>query len=232
LYKNHNQFIQGRISPVLGKSVEHLLTGRDYRGLPQNDLSFLKEVATSALPISMRSLIPGMSTNKDVNAFDSFLSATGIGVSRYSPLTRMYDMVDKWKASKGIAKQEAVYPPSKFRDLRNAIQDGEEGRVYQEWDKLKKEGKLHNTELRAHFKQSLFKPFTGSAKGDKDFKKSLSPEDRKVYDAANFDRQRTYQNLLKIMSMRAAQEPDQAAPADTTQVQPTDTAQVPEGPPQ
>ena len=221
LYQNHNQFVQGRISPVLGKSVEHLLTGRDYRGLPQSDLSFLKEVATSALPISLRAAIPGMSTNKDVNAYDSFLSATGIGVSRYSPLTCMYDMVDKWKASQGITKQEAVYPPAKFRDLRNAVQDGEEGGVYKHWDELLKGGKIHTTALKEHFRQSLFRPFTGSEKTEKAFRRSLSPEDRKIYDVAVMDKQRTWKNFLKIMGERPVQDKGQekTVQSDTTQAQ-------------
>ena len=221
LYQNHNQFVQGRISPVLGKSVEHLLTGRDYRGLPQSDLSFLKEVATSALPISLRAAIPGMSTNKDVNAYDSFLSATGIGVSRYSPLTCMYDMVDKWKASQGITKQEAVYTLAKFRDLRNAVQDGEEGGVYKHWDELLKGGKIHTTALKEHFRQSLFRPFTGSEKTEKAFRRSLSPEDRKIYDVAVMDKQRTWKNFLKIMGERPVQDKGQekTVQSDTTQAQ-------------
>jgi hypothetical protein len=220
LVQHPHQFIQGRIAPVIGKSAEHLLYGRDYRGLPQSTVDFLREVATSWMPISFRATIPGMSTNKDINAFDTFLNAIGIGVSRYSPLTHVYKLVDDWREKNNIPKEEAVYAPSRYRDLRNAVEDMAEARVYKEWDKIVKDAEKQKTtkaKLLKGFHQSLFKPFTGSTEGDKKLYRSLNENDKLIYKEARKDRIRVWQNFRKIMAERTTNESPVESPEEPTE---------------
>jgi hypothetical protein len=158
-----------------------------------------------------------MNTNKDLNAWDTFMNAMGIGVSRYSPLTEVYDMVDKWKKKQGIVEPQAVYPPSKFRDLRNAVQDDAEGKVKSEWAKLLKENpKMKPQVLASHFRQSLFRPFTGSHKNDLLFRKELNDLQKEKFDTARKDRQRLYMKFRQIMAKNRIANTAPEPPTDTT----------------
>jgi hypothetical protein len=199
-----------------------MLSGKDYRGMPQNALDFLHELVTAWVPISMRGVgsvvrqIPEVgkplskamdfidkNTNKDINAYETFLSAMGIGVSRYSPTTTMYDKVNDWKKKNGIVVDEGVYPPSKFRDMRNALQDQADGDAVQHWQDLLDQTKLSPGVLQQHFHQSLFRPIAGSLANDIKFKKSLDAEGKLMYDAAQKDRERIWQNFQKMLSQKA-----------------------------
>jgi hypothetical protein len=203
LIKRPRQFFLGRVSPIGGRLAVRAATNRDYRGQVQKAEDFIGELLTSGIPISYRSLVPGMSSNKDLNAWDSFLSASGIAVSRYSPMTKIYEMVDKWKEKNGIpATEPGTYPTSKFRDLRNYVQDGKEGKVKDEWERLSKETKTPPEELFRRFSQSTMRGFTGSAKGDESLYATLSGEDKKMFMVAKQDRIRLIKNLMKILNTK------------------------------
>ena len=200
LFKNTHQFIQGRISPVMGKTLEWLAWGKDYRGQKESTADFMKEVLTSWVPIPLRGTVPGVpQRNKDVNAWDAFLSGMGIMVSRYSPMTQMYDKVDKWKKSQGMPTQDATsYPPSKYRDLRNSVQDQNPQAVKREWDALLKSEKGDKIKAVRGLRESLVRPITGSDATDKKFRDSLNQNDKDIFDAAKQDRVRCFLNFVRM----------------------------------
>jgi hypothetical protein len=200
LFKKPHQFIQGRISPLIGKSAEWVFSGKDYRGQPQNFVGYLKEVLSSATPISFRGIIPGANTNKDINAFDTFLNAMGMGVSRYSTSTEIYDMIDKWKKKNDIPEVErGTLPPSKYRDIRNAVQDGNEGNVIKHLKELEETTKKPLRQLIEGFKISLKMPFSGSKLMDARFFHSLGKEDQQKYKDAYMDKIRILENFEKML---------------------------------
>jgi hypothetical protein len=229
LVANTSQFLRGRANPSTVRPLEWFFTRHDYRGAPESGMQYLEEFLFRRVPIGMRGLVakvPGLENtggNKDLNMYDMALNAMGIQVSRYSPLTKVYQLADDWKEKNKPDEQKLQYPPSKFRDLRNAVQDGNEDEVFSQWDKLKKETKLKNTELKEYFKKSMFHPFAGSAKAEKEFKHSLNEGDRQVYDAAIQDRNRYWQNFNKMMGEKPStpiiEPPKPKAPADTSQTQ-------------
>ena len=192
LFTKPNQFIAGRVSPLVGKTGQWLLTGRDYRGMDLPATEFAKQLAMAWLPISIRGVVPGASVNKDITAWETFMNAMGLATARYSPLTHIYAMIDDWKTDKGLPKQQGVYPVSKFRDVRNSLQDNNMEKTIYYWNELLKDKEAENIEgegttekkLRKAFSQSLLRPFTGSSEVDKEFRKSLNSIDQAVFDEA------------------------------------------------
>ena len=217
LFTNYHQFIAGRVSPIVGRTAQWMLTQRDYRGMPEDAKQFLIESMFTAFPISSGgpvalaekvlpkpagetiSALP-INRNKDISAFESFLNAMGIAVSRYSPLTQIYSELDDWKKSHGLLEEAGIYPPSKYRDVRNALQDDNIRLARTEWDRLVKHevGKGLETEdmvkakLWKGFYASVTKPLTGSSRTDTEFRASLRPDKQAWFDYAQAERQ----NLL------------------------------------
>jgi hypothetical protein len=163
-------------------------------------------------------LLPGnVSGNADLDAADHLLNAVGIGVSRYSPTTDVYDMVDKWKKKNGIEAEKGAYPPSKFRDLRNAIQDDDEKRALDAWKTLLAQPNPHGkpanaADLVKAFHQSTFHAFTGSTADDKKFKDGLSGHDKLTFEAAENDRKRIWDQFKDITKRWAEAQQKPAAP--------------------
>jgi hypothetical protein len=117
-------------------------------------------------------------------------------VSRYSPVQRIYDLVDKWKDKNDIPNEKGHYAPSKYRDLRNALQDNNIDKAVSEWQKLVKASDDPSKVL-SGFHTSLFKPIAGSKHNDLEFKQSLSDDDKKAYDAAEAARAVIWRRLLE-----------------------------------
>jgi hypothetical protein len=216
-YKNPHQFVSGRMSPIIGKSVQWFLTKKDYRGQPQSPMEFLQELASSASPISLRQWLPGKSGNKDIEPWQSFLTAMGLQISRYSKANEVFDLVGKWKEKHGVSDPGQVYPPSKFRDVRNALMDDDMERFQKEWkDLIEKENKKNpeltkkqqEGKLAVGLKMGLIRPFTGTKIKEAQFIQSLSKDQKEAYDRARSER-------ITILKKFADYYKDKAA--DTTQ---------------
>ena len=200
MVKKRGQFIRGRVAPGVNRLIA-LLEQKDFRGLKQTFPEWLQETATIAIPISLRAMVPGASQNKDIDAWDSFLNSMGVMVSRYSPLTEMYDKVDKWKKEHGIEVQEAaIYPPSKYRDLRNALMDGHDGDAIKELEKLMKDKNIPKIKVMEGFRKSLFRPMAGSNLNDFRFAKSLNEVDRAKFEESKKQRFVVWKKFMKTLS--------------------------------
>ena len=205
LFKNTVQFASGRVSPILGKTALWMITQRDFRGQPQSVLQFLKEEALTPIPISVSRMLK--QGNKDIDAWQSFLTSLGLQVARYSKAIEVYDLVDTWNKQHGIVPNEGNYPISKYRDLRNMLQDERMSMAEREWQHIIGEEMKRNPELKrqeivkklAHgFRIGLQRPFTGSIHKEKDFVKSLNPEEKDAYDRAIQERKYIYQRFNKV----------------------------------
>src|ERR1019366_4105114 len=164
----------------------------NYRGEPVNTGDVLADFLAGNMPITMQPLVRGWSktsSNNPVSALEQFYGSLGFHVSRYSPTTRIYPLVDKWLGTNGSAygltKQQGVYPISKYQQMKYALDDGDFDRASVEYQKLQKTGTPEQKlKLPEGFHESLSRPFTGSERAEKAFETSLSPDDKKIYNAA------------------------------------------------
>jgi hypothetical protein len=179
-------FISGRVNPLL-ESVEQLRTGINYRGERAGSLQTLEELFAKYIPITARAL-PGVrsltetSRQNPVSPLEQLAGSLGVKISRASPITDTYALASQWMEKNNIAREKGSYPVSKFQQLRYALEDGDMDKAANEVAKLKK-----TTDPKAiakGFRESILHPFTKNHETDKQFRDSLNPKDRAVYDLA------------------------------------------------
>ena len=213
-WKSPRKYIAGRVSPVIGKAVQYAITGKDYRGQDEEFHRFLLDLIAGPIPISIAGAVPVSSSNKDLNAFDSFVSAMGVGVSRYSPTQDMYDKAKEWKEKHGIEDKtkDKSYPPSPFRDLRNALIDQDEDLAKERLEALLKNPDIayihsddptvndrnENRKIAERFHNTLFRPLSGSWQNEPEFYADLSDNDKNLYKKAQDERVLIWDAFRKI----------------------------------
>ncbi len=205
LFKNTSQFISGRMSPILGKTVHWMLSHRDFRGQPQSAWQFLEEELLTWIPIGLSRMIK--QGNKDIDWWQSLLTSMGLQVARYSKSTEIYLKAEAWRKEHEVQPDQGTYPISKYRDVRNALQDKNLQKASKEWQRVvaveqKKEPDVTRgtiiKKLAHGFKIGLQHPFTGSKAREHEFYKSLDPVDKDAYNRAIQERKEVYNNFLKI----------------------------------
>lgn len=194
------QFIHGRVSPLLGKGALQIYEGRNYRGEEVGKLETMAELLANYIPITARSL-PGIrqltetSRKNPISPLEQFAGSMGLRISKYSPITETFKNAEKWQKANGLAKPKGVYPISKYQQLRYALEDGDMERAAEEKRKLLESLPKNDPRgtarqrLSAGFKQSILHPYTGSAKTDEAFAKSLSGYQKELYLLAKKKRQ-------------------------------------------
>lgn len=183
LLTDKNQFAQGRLSP-LAKAGWQEFGGTNYRGEKMTQGDIWGELLGTYIPISVLE-IPGLrelqdtSRNSPVSPLEQFAGTMGIHTSRYSPITETYQLAKSWKKSVNIPTDNAVYPVSKYTQLRYALEDGDSARAREAYLKLNSE--LTTAKIAAGFKESVNHPFTGRLEDDLRFERALSGADKQIY---------------------------------------------------
>jgi hypothetical protein len=90
-------------------------------------------------------------------------------------------------------------PSSKYRDLRNEIQDGNEGAVIKELKNLQKESKKPIGVIIQGLKQSITMPFSGSMANEARFYGSLNDKNKNKYQAAKEEKKKIFIDFMKIV---------------------------------
>ncbi len=181
------EFVSARMNPVLQK-LDQLRTGKNYRGEQTSAMETIGELLANYIPITARQ-IPGLRTltetgkNQTVSPLEQLAGSLGVKVSRYSPITKTYQLASQWKSDAGLPEDKGVYPISKYQQLRYALEDGDFERARSEYDKLIEAGEKKN-KITDGFRESVNHPFTGSTATDRKFKASLAENDRAMYDLA------------------------------------------------
>lgn len=201
------QFIEGRLSPIVGRGTLEALSGVNYRKEPIESQQILQDLVAGSVPINLQPFLRGLSTttkNQPVKPIEQMLGSLGIHVSRFSPITEMHGQAADWikahGAENGITPSNAVYPVSKYQQLRYALEDNDNDRARQEMKNLMKSSGETPDKLNKGAKASLSHPFTGSKKTDKIFKQSLDDRGKTMYDAAKKRQgmlQQRFSQLLK-----------------------------------
>lgn len=204
LFKDTRQFVYGRLNPIFGRGTAELLTGRNYRGEKITASETFKEALTSWVPIQMRGL-PGFKSltetqrNATINAWEQFLGSIGIQVSRYSPVSKVYQLANDWRKAQGEKEDRGTYPVSKYQPMRYALEDGDLKTAEIEYNKLVEAG-LTPPKIMLGFREALNHPFTGSTAKDRAFKNSLTPENKALYDEALQQRRRIWNQFQTMRS--------------------------------
>lgn len=209
LLRKPSEYISGRLSPMLA-SLDEWRTGRNWRGEKVNTKDVMEEFAAKIIPMSAR-WAPGIrqllehtttGSGRTVSPFQEFLSAQGVSVSRHSPLNDAYELAGKWKKAQGDKEDTGTYPVSQYQQLRYALEDGDDEKAKEQVQKLRGTHKGNLAHVNQGFRNSLFNPWTGSEKRDREFKASLDDVDRMKIQIAEDHRRAvwtTYQKLDKSL---------------------------------
>lgn len=188
LFGNTAGFIGGRISPIFGRLIQEGLFGVNYRGEHTTWGDALKDIVAGIVPMPFqfltKNLTPGGRATA-ISPMEQILSATGLQVHRYSPISATYQLARKWTDANDPddAKARGRYPVSKYQGLRYALEDGDFQAAKVEMRKLQAKGqKLQD--IREGFKTSVDHPFTGTKLNDIRFERSLAGHDKEIFKAA------------------------------------------------
>lgn len=191
-FEDPRKFVDGRLSPLIGRGALELGTGRNYRGEPTTAGETIKGLLAGMIPLTLQPIpairnLTKSSENNPINPIEQLAGSIGLHISRYSPASKVYGLAADWiKAhgeEHGIDKRTAVFPISKYQRLRYALEDNDPAKAQAAIDRLQKGGmKMH--QIKTGFHDSMAKAFTGNHKTDRIFKKSLAPEDQHLFDAA------------------------------------------------
>lgn len=187
LFGNPAGFIGGRISPIFGRFLQEGIFGVNYRGERTSAGDAITDIMAGIVPLPMQTLTRQWTTGGKVNPIsplEQILSATGIQVHRYSPITKVYPLAHDWvKKNYPEDEQKGTYPVSKYQQLRYALEDNDTEAAKKEIDRLV-EGGMKKADIGKGFKSSVNHPFTGSKDHDHEFYKSLDEDDKQRFDAA------------------------------------------------
>lgn len=194
------QYSAGRVSPLVGSLIE-AVTGRNYRGEKISGTGQLVyDIATKGIPISLRA-IPGVSRiadpEKTTSAWENFLTANGVVVSRNSPINQVYPLVNKFNESRGKPADTGTYPSSPYLPIRYALEDGDLEKAADEIVRLA-DKKQTADKIYSGFKESVSKPFTGNKADDAKLEKSLKGADLAIYQNGVAQKARVLQEFQKV----------------------------------
>jgi hypothetical protein len=200
LFKDQRKFINGRLSPIVGKGTLEAVSGVNYRGEKASGVDVLKDMASGIVPLTLQPFTRGLSQttkNNPVSVWQQLAGAMGVHVGRISPINEAYKLASDWKEKQGIPKDRGVYPTSKYQQLRYALEDNDLEKAKAEFTKLKADVK-DKSKVAPGFSESLNHPFTDTKQNDEKMRASLSPEDKAKFDAAVKRRQEIWSRFQRI----------------------------------
>jgi hypothetical protein len=180
-------FIQGRLSPIVGKGLMQGLFQINWRGEKVDSFDTFKDIVFGTVPMPLQFLTRQFtSTGKatPISPLEQMAGALGIHIHRYSPITEMYPLAKQWqKENYPNTLEKGTYPISKYTQLRYALEDGDKEAVVAEFKKLRDTG-MTAEKIATGFRESTQMPFTDNLFHDKQFYRSLSEYDKLKFDAA------------------------------------------------
>lgn len=206
-------YLNNRMSPML-RSIEELFTGRNWRGEPTSGGQAITDFLAGNSPMILQgfaSKVPALgqffttSKNSPVSPFEQALSALGVQVSRYSPISVISQKAHEWRdaygANIGLKSNTGVYPTSPYRPMQYALEDGDLQKAKDEYKKLLDDNKNNIFKVNKGFNISINKPFTGSSAGDLAFYKSLDDHDKALFKGAQ-ERRRLILQRFQLMQQQ------------------------------
>jgi hypothetical protein len=201
MFSNPRGFVQHRLSPGVANAME-LLTKRDYRGQPVDWSDYVKDTLLAPVPISLTHR-PGLSWK------DNLTAAMGITPMPYRYESEVRKLVTAYKKNSGNPKlvhqveraEKETLLPSDYAPMRDALRDGNTDAAKNEYLKLieAKGGGAKGIEAVTKALEMWQKaPLTGSRATEDKFKKTLTPEQKTLYDKAKDERKGIYKEFQQM----------------------------------
>lgn len=204
-------FLYNRLSPVVGRGIVQGLSGRDFAGRKVTGLETAREIASSGIPLTARS-IPGLDylTGTDrpgnVSPLEQLASSLGLKVSRANPSQELFDLHQTFlknnpdpKVRHDFEQHQRETFVSDFKPLDTALQDGNDKAAVAELKKLRE---THSDKAIVNRMKQLLKPqiFHGNKAIEGQFVNSLTPEQATLYQKALEGRRDQYEKFVKVWS--------------------------------
>lgn len=216
------RFAFNRLNPVWGRTGIEALTQRDVFGRKRDFTQQLQDFGTTIVPISLRGLV----NPREQNMMESALNAFGITERRSTPISTIYDLAQDWKKKNNVRGEpgEFIYDPDKdpFRPIRNAATFSPIETIVQEISKAVEAGNVSGKQIKDHFDRYGKGLFTGSKSNESKFVKSLSTDQKKIYDDAKEEKKKVRQRFNEAYHLyltRTAKTP-QAVPESAPALSP------------
>jgi hypothetical protein len=232
LYQDLRSFGMSRINPTVGKAlVQGVITGRDYRGQKISMAETAKEILTAPVPLNVRPwmenipdsvreapglkyLLPAKKAGQP-SPLEQMLGTFGLKVSRNYPNKKIGDIHREWMSTNEDPKikasyeesQKMTFPVSRYKVLDAALDDRNEEHIKTAIkeliaDGLKREdilSRMRPVSMVTGFQKPLFHE---KAIYEQRFVKSLTPDQKAIYDSAKKDRLEKWNLFLKVFNQR------------------------------
>lgn len=200
------KFVYSRLSPTVGKGSVQLISGVDWAGRPISPGKTLQQTATQFVPLNIRGFewmkdFMGESRPGSLSPLEQFAGSLGLRVSRYSAQSEVGQLARDYRKANNLPTGRFVTDePTENSKLRNALltkNDTLAKAAIEELRKTKKDSQIWQT-------FGDFKPYraTGSVKDEAAFKKSLTPEQQKLYNDAVKEREEERTYFKKLWAAR------------------------------
>lgn len=193
LINEPSKFTFHRLNPVYGRTALEFLSGRDEFGRKRTYPQQAKDLASTAVPISLRS-------NREQKLWESLLNAFGVTNRRWDAIASMYKAAEPFRKGSPV---EPIYDPEKdpLRDLKNdLLYNTNDGDASLEIQKLLDKGDTTIPKLEQHFKRYASGPFTGNKANDREMFESLSDADQKVFREAMTAKREIYKRWREALA--------------------------------
>lgn len=210
-------FAQGRLGPLPRSGIE-ALTQRDMRTGARINVPFetdsktlrsaeilVKDMAEWLVPVGTEGFMPGAKGKEQTAPGQVALALAGVGSHKYTAQTQMFDLATKFNRQDKDPKAQLYQRTrdaeakgdSAYRKL-DALLDAEDLKgAKDEFEALQKEGhNAHSISLRYSHVQ---RPFTGNTAREVQFRASLNPQEKAVYDKAIQERVARKQEFKKLL---------------------------------
>lgn len=196
LFTEPEKFIYSRLNPLFGRTILEGITQRDAFGRKRTHLEQLEDLAKTIVPITAR----GFLDKREQTPLEAFLNAFGVTNRRDTANDEVYRLADKWKQAHGVGQPgEFIYDPDKdpYRRIKLALVFDKPEAAAQEISEAIKNKTIDPEKMVKYFTRYGRTAFTGSKKNDAAFFKSLTPDEKKTFQAAQQERAKIAKNLSK-----------------------------------
>lgn len=196
LVSDPRSFSYHRLSPIIGRGSIEAITGRDDRGVKRDVLQQVKDMGSTAIPISLRK-------RDDMNIWESFLNAFGVGTRRYDAVQNIGTRVKEFQKKFGKKGAfEFVYDPDadRHRPLRLAISNNDSEAVANAYAELRKTESPHK--IIESIRNYYTHPLTGSRADERKFTRSLDDTGKREYKEASDLRRQRLRFFLSVIAKR------------------------------
>lgn len=220
LVTDWRRYVHNRLSPIIGKGSLQLLSGVDYRGRKVTTGETLKELAQQPIPISVRGFLGVGKT--DLTGLEQLAGAVGLKISRHTTAQDVTEMAKNWMQSSGDPKllhkfeteEKQDFGESDYKPLRTALESGDLAKAGKAYDALLAEGKKPKIIIETIRPFTVVesggqfyrhdKPVAGlTRKEQQQFLKSLTPEQRQVYNQSKAERLKDFRNFQDLLRQRS-----------------------------